>query len=233
MALVLDECGCNLSQEGDSGNRSSQLVVGGTKHTAYDTIATKHNHFTVLGITRLDGVAIMCVIIINGKKHSTAVELGIDTALLKNNVVLNESMTVDDEIEFLENNVGSGKLFPGAPVCHYKGIEIPAYVTFNSSGGMDASILTGIFKRLDDLGIYNDDRANGLIPFMLLDGHGSRFDLEFLEYVNDDKNQWNPCIGVPYGTALWQVADSEEQNGKFKHLLTKAKKEIYKQRQET
>ena len=233
MALVLDECGCNLSQEGDSGNRSSQLVVGGTKHTAYDTIATKHNHFTVLGITRLDGVAIMCVIIINGKKHSTAVELGIDTALLKNNVVLNESMTVDDEIEFLENNVGSGKLFPGAPVCHYKGIEIPAYVTFNSSGGMDASILTGIFKRLDDLGIYNDDRANGLIPFMLLDGHGSRFDLEFLEYVNDDKNRWNPCIGVPYGTALWQVADSEEQNGKFKHLLTKAKKETYKQRQET
>ena len=128
--------------------------------------------------------------------------------------------------------IGEGKLFPGAPICNYKGVEVPAYVTFSESGGMDASILTGIFNRLDDLGIYKVDRQNGLEPFVLLDGHGSRFDLKFLEYVNDEHHKWNACIGVPYGTALWQVADSEEQNGKFKQLLANAKKEIYRQRQE-
>ena len=164
MALVLDECGCNLSQEGDSGNRNNQLLVTGVKHSAYDTISTKHNHFSVLGITRLDGVALMCVIIVNGKKHITPVELGIDTNLLDADL-LNRKMTVDEELKFLEENIGEGKLFPGAPICNYKGIEVPAYVTFSESGGMDASILTGIFNRLDDLGIYKVDRQNGLEPF--------------------------------------------------------------------
>ena len=67
MGLVLDECGCNFSQESDSGNRSNQLLVTGVNDNAYDTISTKHNHFSVLGITRLDGVVLMCVIIIMEK----------------------------------------------------------------------------------------------------------------------------------------------------------------------
>ena len=72
-----------------------------------------------------------------------------------------------------------------------------------------------------------------MTPFVLLDGHGSRFDLEFLEYVNDPKHKWNVCLGVPYGTALWQVADSSQQNGKFKMLLNKAKRELFRTRMET
>ena len=31
------------------------------------------------------------------------------------------------------------------------------------------------------------------------------------------------CIGVPYGTALWQIGDSKEQNGSFNMAITKAK----------
>ena len=31
------------------------------------------------------------------------------------------------------------------------------------------------------------------------------------------------CIGVPYGTALWQVGDSKGQNGSFNIAMTKAK----------
>ena len=34
------------------------------------------------------------------------------------------------------------------------------------------------------------------------------------------------CIGVPYGTAIWQVADSKEQNGSYKIALARAKKEL-------
>ena len=68
---------------------------------------------------------------------------------------------------------------------------------------------------------------------MLLDGHGSRFELPFLQYINDCGNEghcWNACIGVPYGTALWQVGDSQEQNGTYKMELTHAKRELLEQK---
>ena len=38
---------------------------------------------------------------------------------------------------------------------------------------------------------------------------------------------------MPYGTALWQVGDSCQQNGKFKILLTKKKRELFEQRMKT
>ena len=34
------------------------------------------------------------------------------------------------------------------------------------------------------------------------------------------------CLGVPYGTALWQVGDSKAQNGSFHIALTKAKQDL-------
>ena len=70
----------------------------------------------------------------------------------------------------------------------------------------------------------------GMSPFLLLDGHQSRFDVEFLTCVNDPPTKWQVCLGVPYGTALWQVADSSEQNGVFKMELAKAKKNLYDNR---
>ena len=70
-------------------------------------------------------------------------------------------------------------------------------------------------------------RSNGLVPFVLLDGHNSRFDLEFLQYINDVQHKWNVCIGVPYGTALWQVADTSYQNGKFKMTLNEMKAVLF------
>ena len=38
------------------------------------------------------------------------------------------------------------------------------------------------------------------------------------------------CIGVPYGTSLWQVADSKQQNGSFKIAVSKAKKKLLEKR---
>ena len=63
-------------------------------------------------------------------------------------------------------------------------------------------------------------------PYLLVDGHSSRFELQFLEYINDDKHPWNICIGTPYGTALWQVGDSAEQNHSFNIALAKAKQDL-------
>ena len=65
---------------------------------------------------------------------------------------------------------------------------------------------------------------------MLLDGHQSRFHLDFLRYINNEETKWSVCIGVPYGTAFWQVADSSEQNGTFKMRLTEEKNILFQNR---
>jgi len=70
------------------------------------------------------------------------------------------------------------------------------------------------------------DRTDGIPPFLLLDRHGSIFNLIFLVYINDTNRtatKWNICIRVPYGTSYWQVGDSAEQNGCFKMYLLRAK----------
>ena len=97
-------------------------------------------------------------------------------------------------------------------------------IAFTENGGVNGQILKAIFKRIDDLGLYLDERAQGLTPFALIDGHQSRFDLDFLKYINAEDTHWNVCIGVPYGTSLWQIGDSAQQNGRFKMLLTEKKK---------
>ena len=43
-------------------------------------------------------------------------------------------------------------------------------------------------------------------------------------------HQWCVCLGIPYGTALWQVGDSSEQNRKFKMLLNHRKGVLFQQR---
>ena len=224
MCIVMDEVGCNLSQENDNVN-GGQKYMCGNRQEPYQVISTKHHHFTCLGLTRLDGVALLCVVIISGKKTDALVESGVEWDQL-NDIEDVDSIEDVDELQFFINNFGKDNLFPGGPTCRYKGVEVPAFVTFSDSGGISGEILTNIFRRLDDLHLYDTDRANGLIPFVLLDGHHSRFDVEFLCYINDDKHRWNVTLGVPYGTALWQVADSSEQNGKFKMLLGEAKKEL-------
>ena len=131
---------------------------------------------------------------------------------------------------FFRDNLGKDNILPGGPSCYYKGIEIPAFVTFSEGGGIDGEILKNIFVRLDKLGIYNEDRKKGLTPFVLLDGHQSRFHIDFLKYINNPATKWSVCMGVPYGTALWQVGDSSEQNGLFKMSMAVAKKELFNDR---
>ena len=87
---------------------------------------------------------------------------------------------------------------------------------------MTSDILRDIVATLDHLDIF--DRYNGMRPFFLLDGHGSRLELPFLSYINDKAYEWDVCIGVPYGTSLWQVGDSVQQNGSFNSALARMKK---------
>ena len=231
MCIVLDEVGCNLTQEKD-GSKGGEKYVCAPHEVPYQASSTKNNHFTCLGLTRLDGEPLMCVVLIQGKRRDILTETGVDWNKLCHDGVLRD-INNDDEIAFFTDNLGKDKLFPGGPSCFYKGKEVPSFVTFTDGGGMDGFVLTGIFRRLDALKLYNADRKNGLIPFVLLDGHSSRFELEFLQYINDDSHRWNVCIGVPYGTALWQVADSSQQNGMFKMSLTEKKKDLFDNRMNT
>ena len=48
--------------------------------------------------------------------------------------------------------------------------------------------------------------------------------------MTDKQHPWMVCQGVPYGTSLWQVADSSEQNGSFKAASSHIKMEILKKR---
>ncbi len=66
--------------------------------------------------------------------------------------------------------------------------------------------------------------------FFLLDGHGSRFQLPFLDYITAEDTKWTDCIGVPYGTYVWQVGDSSKQNGAFKMALTVVQQSIFEKK---
>jgi hypothetical protein len=116
-------------------------------------------------------------------------------------------------------NMGSGKAFPGGPTCHFRGKDVPCFVAANAHGGIDETILTGILRRMDSLGVLR--RQGEPNPFLLVDGHGSRFTVEFLGYVVDPEHEWTATIGLPNGTQLWQVGDSKEQNGTLKSSLRK------------
>ena len=157
------------------------------------------------------------------------VELGIDTNKLDDfNFDLDIEDKSDIDVKLLEKYSGEGTVFPGLPLCWYKGKEIPGYIAFSESGGITPTILTNIFRRLDEIKLFDNNRRLGVAPFVMLDGHGSRFHLEFLEYINDPKHKWNVCLGVPYGTALWKIGDAEQLNGILKILLTKAKRFLFK-----
>ena len=167
----------------------------------------------------------MCVVIIDSKTRNLYIETGIDLTAVK---IGNE----EDKDFFFKNSKGIDKRFPGGPTCMYKGKEIPCMVRFSEGGGITTKILTDILRTLDSLELFSAGRENGIRPFVLLDGHGSRFGLEFLKYINEDSHRWSVCIGVPYGTAYWQIGDSTEQNGSFKLHLSKRKEMMVRLRQD-
>ena len=78
MRIVLDEVGCNITQEKDSAKGGQLYLCGVHSQQPYQAAATKNCHFTCLCLTRLDGVALMCVVIIEGKRRDVMTESGID-----------------------------------------------------------------------------------------------------------------------------------------------------------
>ena len=51
------------------------------------------------------------------------------------------------------------------------------------------------------------------ISHFFIDGHHTRLEFPFVNYICNALLHWDVCIVVPYYTDLWQVGDKPEQNG--------------------
>ena len=75
------------------------------------------------------------------------------------------------------------------------------------------------------------DRTGAVSPFLLVDGHHSRFELPFLQYICNLLHLWAVCIGVPYDMTLWQVGDAPEQNSSLNTASVVKKREIFEDKE--
>jgi hypothetical protein len=121
----------------------------------------------------------------------------------------------------MKDEHSKGVMFPFGPTCLSNGIGVPTFVTCSKNGSITSHLLTNMLQRMDDVKLFN--RSDGINPFLLYDGHGSQFEEPILEYTLEFNRPWECCIGVPYGTSVWQVGGSVEQNETFKIESKKVK----------
>ena len=188
--IVLDEAGGDtaMTQDGHPGGRK---MVGRKGDHSRRRVTKKARRYTVVPLLALTGEAVMCVVIIDGSERNSFLESGVDVFAISEDHFLDD-FGLSDYVD----NYGYGNVFPGGPVCTFRGKKVPCMVRMKKGGGIDENILLDIFKTLDILGVYDDVRARGINPVVILDGHQSRFKLSFLEYVTNDEHRWHICIGV-------------------------------------
>ena len=220
--LHLDETGCNTNMKND-GQVGGRRVISARGVKCEITGANTDIRFTLLPVSNSLGQPVICVLIYQSKD-----------GILPDNMMTGIDIHVtpepaDDDDEFVVKNSGPGKYLPGGPRCNINGIEIPCYVSCSPHGGITSEMLADIFRCLDRLNVY--PRGEGIPnPCLLLDGHGSRFEEPFYEYIMDKEHTWGCFVGVPFGTGHWQVGDATQCNGTFKNAFTKAKEELVERR---
>jgi len=211
--FFVDEVGCNTSQKNDGNNGGQKFLVEADQRALLRS-SFGDCHFTVLGFTNGRGEPVCCVIILAGSEINAKCIMGLQPWA---------NIIGDPMVDIEVNSHGIDKFYPYGPTCVVGGKSVEAFVTCSESGSITCDILTNILKYLDHK--LNFDRSEA-DPFLLLDGHGSRFELPFLDYIGDPTTKWTVCIGVPYGTNLWQVGDSSQQNGAYKMALTVEKQNL-------
>jgi hypothetical protein len=167
----------------------------------------------------------MCAVILKSEKQVNEIpcswRFGID--------ITKSIHTTSSSADVLYNNTGNGSTMSGGPTCHFNGKEIPCFVCTSPKASIISQLLADMLQFMDSFNIF--DRSNNNRPFLLLDGHHSRLDLPFIDYIRGTGHEWITCIGVPYGTHKWQVADSPQLNGAFKSELIKGKRIFFEAKQ--
>jgi hypothetical protein len=225
--LFVDETGSSTNMINDKhGNKKviAEKGFGGTK-----SAITSDLRYTTMGFTAATGQPVMCVIIFSSESTK-----GIPGNWITGFDItkIDSEFNIPEDEEDLVQNVREAEVVSGGPSCTFRNKNVPCYVSYSPHGGITPTILTNCLETMDKLDLF--PRTNGKQPFLLLDGHDSCFDLQFLKYIRNEAHPWSVCIGLPYGTHLWQVGDSNAQNGNYKHyerefkdvLLIEKKKEI-------
>jgi hypothetical protein len=221
--VYVDETGSNTNQKQDGhvGGRRFVLPVGESEVGRVGAI--NDLHFTTLVFTAATGQPIMVAVILKSEKSADEVpiswKLGIDWTKLNAKTRDGEDITRTNPIETFNDNEAA---MCGGPVCHFRNKEIPCFVGTSPKASITSQLLADMLKTIDDAEVF-DRIPGGPVPFLLLDGHHSRLEVPFLDYIFNDDHKWFVCIGVPYATHYWQVADSSELNGTYKMALTKGK----------
>ena len=109
-------------------------------------INTKEKHYTVLAPKSLDGKPVMCCVIFTGKRINAMCETSLDLNV--------EAIGDVSDEDYFENNSGKGKMFPGGPMCHVRGVEVPCFCAWSNKGGITSDILTNILKIMDHLNLF-------------------------------------------------------------------------------
>ena len=182
------------------GHAGGSLLLTERSTVPYRKSSASDKRFTMIRLTALDVQPVLCVLVLQGKKPNLSVETGIDIRIKPDGN--------PNDVTFFFKNSGERKFFPGAPVCQFHGKKILALSRWNESATMTSNILVDVLKTLDCLDVVK--RVGKKRPFLLIDGHKSRLEMLFLQYINTPVDHWVVCLGVPYGTALWQVGDSKE-----------------------
>ncbi len=209
----MDEVGCNTSQKND-GNAGGQNVLVQKDEHAFLRLSIADCHFMVLGFTNERGEAVCFITILASMEISAKCIMGLQPWA---------DLIGDPMVDIETNSHEVDKLYPYGPTCDAGGKEDESYITCSESGLTTSDILTDVLIYLDKKLAFDQTEAD---LFLLLDGHGSCFEIIFLNYINDPTSKWTVCIGVPYRISLWQVGDSSQQNGAYKICLTFEKQKL-------
>ena len=225
--VFVDETGCNTNQKFDGHVAGRRYIKCRRQLEGARTGSTSDLHFTVLAFTAGTGDIIMCAVIMKSESNNKNVppswRWGID---MTKNVETGRT-----EAETWNLNC-KNDVCKGGPVCFFNGAELPTFVCSSPSASITSKLLVQMFQEMDKRNLFERSPELGT-PFVLIDGHQSRTSLPFLRYVNDPLTAWRACIGVPYGTHIWQPHDSSELNGTFKVALYKAKQNYLREKPAT
>jgi hypothetical protein len=146
----------------------------------------------------------MCAIITNASKLKVTYITGFNPLSDDADDVCGEEMKVLQEDIYAmkdEHINGSDFMLPFVPICAFNVVEAPTFVTCSKHGSITSQLITNMLSKMEDFCLFN--HSDGINPFLICDGHVSRFEEPSLEYTLDSTRHWTCCTIVPYGTSLW------------------------------
>ena len=149
LIFVADECGTDINNMLRYKMSSNNKRVRKNGCNVKIPSCSSDDHFITLGITALTGIPVFAVLIIAKSGQFSYGEIfgfnpnakwiGDDDIFIqpKNGVPMVD-LILDSTI--LEQNTGVEKVFPGGPICHFKGVDITSLVCRSDSGGITPTI---------------------------------------------------------------------------------------------